>query len=113
MIAIESRRREKEVALRKIHGAHRRDIIRLFGGYYIRLLCISGGIVVIVSTTVVLLFNHLVMGHDDPMTLADLMVTAGYMLASILIISMVTLLTIWHKIWVASRIEPAEIIKKD
>ena len=113
VIAIESRRREKEVALRKIHGAHRRDIIRLFGGYYIRLLCISGGIVVIVSTTVVLLFNHLVMGHDDPMTLADLMVTAGYMLASILIVSMVTLLTIWHKIWVASRIEPAEIIKKD
>ena len=52
-IALESRGRQKEVALRKIHGAHTRDIILLFGKYYLRLLAISAVIVSIISCAVI------------------------------------------------------------
>ncbi|MBO5678029.1 MAG: ABC transporter permease, partial [Bacteroidaceae bacterium] len=52
-IALESRGRQKEVALRKIHGAHTRDIILLFGKYYLRLLGISAVIVFVVSSAVI------------------------------------------------------------
>jgi hypothetical protein len=48
-ISLESRGRQKEVALRKIHGAHTRDIIHLFGNYYLRLLGISALVVSILS----------------------------------------------------------------
>ena len=55
-ISLESRGRQKEVALRKIHGAHSWDIMRLFGKYYLRLLIISAIIVSIVSMAIIATF---------------------------------------------------------
>ena len=109
-IALESRGRQKEVALRKIHGAHTRDIILLFGKYYLRLLAISALIVSIIScafiATVYTFASDTGIANDLPMLIL-------YLFLSILLVVAITLLTISHKIWKVSKIHPAEVVKKE
>ncbi len=109
-ISLESRGRQKEVALRKIHGAHSWDIMRLFGRYYLRLLLISGIIVSIVSMAIIATFYTFAL--DDSIA-NDLDWLTLYLFLSILIVVAVTLLTISHKIWKVSKIHPAEVVKKE
>ena len=109
-ISLESRGRQKEVALRKIHGAHSWDIMRLFGRYYLRLLLISAIIVSIVSMAIIATFYTFAL--DDSIA-NDLDWLTLYLFLSILIVVAVTLLTISHKIWKVSHIHPAEVVKKE
>ncbi len=109
-IALESRGRQKEVALRKIHGAHTRDIIFLFGKYYLRLLAISAVIVIVVSSaviaTILVVDGDIGLGKDLPWLFF-------YLILAILIVVAITLLTISNKIWKVSKIQPAEVVKKE
>lgn len=109
-IALESRGRQKEVALRKIHGAHTRDIILLFGKYYLRLLAISAVIVSIISSaviaTILVVDGDIGLGKDLPWLFF-------YLILAILIVVAITLLTISNKIWKVSKIQPAEVVKKE
>ena len=109
-IALESRGRQKEVALRKIHGAHTRDIILLFGKYYLRLLAISAVIVSIISCAVITVVH---VYSPDSGIKNDLPWLILYLILAILIVVAVTLLTISHKIWKVSKIHPAEVVKKE
>ena len=109
-IALESRGRQKEVALRKIHGAHSWDIMRLFGKYYLRLLLISGIIVGILSIAFIIIFATFAL---DGIESKDWMMILLYLILAILIVVAVTLLTISHKIWKVSKIHPAEVVKKE
>ncbi|MBQ3129446.1 MAG: ABC transporter permease [Bacteroidaceae bacterium] len=109
-IALESRGRQKEVALRKIHGAHTRDIILLFGKYYLRLLAISAVIVIVISSAVIA--TILVVDGDIGLS-KDLPWLFFYLILAILIVVAVTLLTISNKIWKVSKIHPAEVVKKE
>ena len=109
-IALESRGRQKEVALRKIHGAHTRDIILLFGKYYLRLLAISAVIVSIISSAVITVVH---VYSPDSGIKNDLPWLILYLILAILIVVAVTLLTISHKIWKVSKIHPAEVVKKE
>ena len=109
-ISLESRGRQKEVALRKIHGAHSWDIMRLFGRYYLRLLIISAIIVGIVSMAIIATFYTFAL--DDSIA-NDLDWLTLYLFLSILIVVAVTLLTISHKIWKVSHINAAEVVKKE
>ena len=109
-IALESRGRQKEVALRKIHGAHSWDIMRLFGNYYLRLLLISGIIVGILSIAFIIIFATFAL---DGIESKDWMMILFYLFLSILIVVAVTLLTVSHKIWKVSKIHPAEVVKKE
>ena len=109
-ISLESRGRQKEVALRKIHGAHSWDIMRLFGKYYLRLLLISGIIVGILSIAFITIFATFAL---DGIESKDWMMILFYLFLSILIVVAVTLLTISHKIWKVSKIHPAEVVKKE
>ena len=109
-ISLESRGRQKEVALRKIHGAHSWDIMRLFGRYYLRLLLISGIIVGILSIAFITIFSTFAL---DGIESKDWMMILFYLFLSILIVVAVTLLTISHKIWKVSKIHPAEVVKKE
>ena len=54
-IALDTRSRQKEVALRKVHGAKRGDIALLFGRLYLWLIAVA----TIVSTPLIILFNTL------------------------------------------------------
>ena len=109
-IALESRGRQKEVALRKIHGAHTRDIILLFGKYYLRLLAISAVIVIVISSaviaTILVVEGDIGLGKDLPWLFF-------YLILAILIVVAITLLTISNKIWKVSKIQPAEVVKKE
>ena len=109
-IALESRGRQKEVALRKIHGAHTRDIILLFGKYYLRLLAISAVIVIVVSTAIIVAINVI---DGDIGILDDGPWLFFYLILAILIVVAITLLTISNKIWKVSKIQPAEVVKKE
>lgn len=109
-IALESRGRQKEVALRKIHGAHTRDIILLFGKYYLRLLTISAVIVIILAAAVIATICTL---DSDSGIISDLPTLVLYLVLAILIVVGITLLTISHKIWQVSKTHPAEVIKKE
>jgi len=109
-IALESRGRQKEVALRKIHGAHTRDIILLFGKYYLRLLAISAVIVIVISSATIVAINEL---DGDIGILDDLPWLFFYLILAILIVVAITLLTISNKIWKVSKIQPAEVVKKE
>ena len=109
-ISLESRGRQKEVALRKIHGAHSWDIMRLFGRYYLRLLLISGIIVGILSIAFITIFSTFAL---DGIESKDWMMILFYLFLSILIVVAITLLTISHKIWKVSKIHPAEVVKKE
>ena len=109
-ISLECRGREKEVALRKIHGAHPRHIVRLFGAYYLRLLCIAALIVAVISS-VPLAILKVSVGNDIPTK--EWLIVIGGLIFSQLLISAITLSTIARKIYRVSRINPAEVIKKD
>ena len=109
-IALESRGRQKEVALRKIHGAHTKDIILLFGKYYLRLLAISAVIVSIISSAVITVVH---VYNPDSGIKNDLPWLILYLILAILIVVAVTLITISHKIWKVSKIHPAEVVKKE
>ena len=108
-ISLECRGREKEVALRKIHGAHVSDIVRLFGSYYLRHLIIGA----VVSTAIVMpiigIFNLAV----EKIGSEGWTIILSYLFLSFIIVSAITLTTIARKIYRVSRINPAEVIKKD
>ena len=115
-ISLESRGRQKEVALRKIHGAHTRDIIHLFGNYYLRLLGISALVVSIVSLPfIIMLVNNanLIMNYVNGFDTTDWIMILLYLLLSILIVASITLLTIGNKIYRVSQIKAAEVLKKE
>ena len=98
------------MALRKIHGAHTRDIIMLFGKNYLRLLTISAVIVIILAAAV---FATICTLDSDTGILSDLPTLVLYLVLAILIVVGITLLTISHKIWQVSKTHPAEVIKKE
>ena len=108
-ISLESRAREKEVALRKIHGAKRRDIMHLFGKYYIRLLLIAATFVFIVEAAMVAILNQYSFDFESE----HWTFTIISFLLSTFIVTFVTLATIGHKIYKISRIKAADIIKKE
>lgn len=108
-ISLESRGRQKEIALRKIHGAKSRDIMRLLGAYYIRLLIVAAAFV----TALQLLFLVILHNFAQALEITEWFEFAVYLLVAIFIVAFVTLVTIAHRIYKVSKINPSEIIKKD
>lgn len=108
-ISLESRGRQKEVALRKVHGAKSRDIMRLFASYYIRLLAVAAAFV----AAVWLLLSVALHCFVNSFVLTEWIEILCYLVGSVFIVSLVTLATIAHKIYRVSKINAAEVIKKD
>ena len=108
-IALESRGRQKEVALRKIHGAKSLDIMRLFGAYYMRLL----GIAALCVTVVWLLVTALIHNFIETFSFEDWLEIFCYLFAAVAVVAFVTIATITNKIYRVSKINAAEVIKKD
>ena len=116
-ISLETRGKQKEVAIRKVNGAKTRDIVMLFSRYYIITLCtafvlsllIGVALIVAISITVselerkaiTIIFQEII----TPITTCYLV--------SIATITLVTLLTVWQKIYKISHINPALLIKKE
>jgi ABC-type antimicrobial peptide transport system permease subunit len=109
-IVLDTRLRQKEVAVRKVHGAKRKDIALLFGRLYLWLLTIATVVsyplfVVLVKSVKKSSFNflsHIPMDSIyQPLAL------------SVAIIALVTLVIISVHIRKVMKVNPAEIIAKE
>ena len=109
-IALDTRSRQKEVALRKIHGAKRRDIALLFGRLYLWLIGVASAIAIPVG----ILFNQILQdwGRQEfipPHLISPVMP----LLLSIILTSLVILLVVSLHVRTVMRQNPAEIIAKE
>lgn len=98
-ITLDTRSRQKEVAIRKINGANHWDIIRLFAKLYVRLLIVSAIIGLLIVTFI---FRSEIL----PVAISPLL----YILI-IVIVSGVVTLSVLGRIWQISLTNPAEALK--
>jgi ABC-type antimicrobial peptide transport system permease subunit len=109
-VSLDVRGRQKEVAIRKAHGASQGQIIWLFGRGYVYCLLISSVISLLLFYGINILFaGKLVYADTDEM----FKFSALPALFSIGVVALVTLLTVGYKIYKVSKLEPASIIKKE
>ena len=104
-IALDTRSRQKEVALRKIHGAKRRDIALLFGRLYLWLI----GVASIITIPVGILFNQFLQDWSRQESISPVMP----ILLGIILTSLVILLVVSLHVRTVMRQNPAEIIAKE
>ena len=111
-IALDTRSRQKEVALRKIHGAKRGDIVLLFGRLYQWLIAVA----TIVSTPLIILFNTLLKDWargSISSTMAEQLSPVLPILASLILTALVIVLIVGHHILQVMKVNPAEMIVKE
>lgn len=106
-ISLETRGKRKEVAIRKVNGAKVRDIVMLFSRYYIVTLSISFAFAALVGLIVLVgISMSAEMSWPD---LDDfLCVILPPFLFSIVVITTVTIATVWQKISKIAHVSPAE-----
>ena len=107
-VSLDTRGRQKEVALRKAHGASVGQIIWLFGSPYIWWLVVSSIILLPFCLGLeFVMFEKQYINFENTM---ELLIPSQF---SILFIALVTLLTVGYKIYRVSKLDPAKIIKKE
>ena len=102
-VSLDTRRRQKEVAIRKAHGADTRQILWLFAKPYIWQLIVSSLISLLLVNVFAYIIEEIIINKD---------VVQPYLI-SILVVALVTLLTVGYKIYIVSQLNPATIIKKE
>ena len=107
-VSLDTRGRQKEVAIRKAHGASVGQIMWLFGSPYIWWLVVSS--IILLPFCLGLEF---VMFEKQYINFENTMELLIPCLFSILFIALVTLLTVGYKIYRVSKLDPAKIIKKE
>lgn len=103
-ISLETRGKQKEVAIRKVNGAKTRNITMLFSRYYIVTLSIAFAFAALVGVLAIAYFSA--MKGDWPITEDFFEVILPPFLFSIAIITVVTILTVWQKIYKISHQSP-------
>ena len=107
-VSLDTRGRQKEVAIRKAHGASVGQIMWLFGSPYIWWLVVSSIILLPFCLGLeFVMFEKQYINFENTM---ELLIPS---LFSILFIALVTLLTVGYKIYRVSKLDPAKIIKKE
>ena len=109
-IALDTRSRQKEVALRKVHGAKRKDIAMLFGRLYLWLI----GVASILAIPAVILFSQFLKEWAvSEMIPQHLISPILPILGSLGITSIVILLVVSLHVRRVMKQKPAEIIAKE
>lgn len=108
-IALDTRARRKEVAIRKVNGAKSKDIYQMFGRAYIILIIIS----LFIAIPLCVIFNSFVETFvtelDPKSTLSPVWpIALGCIVVIVLILSIIT-----YQIHKVMRIDPARIIAKE
>lgn len=105
-IVTDTKRRQKEVAIRKINGARVNDILRLFGGLYLKMLCIS-----LVISLPFFLFGLNLIGllHLQNISVWNLSFWSGL----IIIVAGFVFITVSWRMWRTARVNPATILEKE
>ena len=109
-IALDTRSRQKEVALRKIHGAKRKDIALLFGRLYLWLI----GVASILAIPAVILFNQFLKDWAVSEKIPQHLISPVMpIVLSIGITSIVILLVVSLHVRKVIKQHPADIIAKE
>ena len=109
-IALDTRSRQKEVALRKVHGAKRGDIAMLFGRLYLWLI----GVASILAIPAVILFSQFLKEWAVSEMIPQHLISPVMPLAlSIVLTSLVILLVVSLHVRRVVKQKPAEIIAKE
>lgn len=107
-VSLDTRGREKEVAIRKVHGAQMRDVILLFSRCYVRVLIVSAVIAVPqgigLGTWIINMMN---------IEANAISLSCKWVMTSFMIVAFIILITVWEKIYKVSRTNPSEIIAKE
>jgi hypothetical protein len=113
-VSLDTRGRQKEVAIRKAHGAGTKQIMWLFGRQYVWQLIISSVISILICFVFLLAaygIVHYAPGHEP--SRFQLLGTLASSSIPAVIVALVTLLTVGYKIYRVSQLNPANIIKKE
>ena len=104
-ITLDTEFRQKEMAIRKVNGASMKDIAILFARLYIVLLTVS----FVIALPVVL------KAVDHVSSLYYIFIETGFTFYATVFIAMLLIvaLTVGWKIWRISRVNPAEVIKRE
>lgn len=108
-VALETRSRQKEVAIRKVHGAKLRDIVMFFGRYYLVTLAIAFLLALVVGVGFMLIISE----GGSNISYDDVLISSGGSIASIAIITLVTVLTVWSKIRKVASINASDYLRKE
>ena len=111
-IALDTRSRQKEVALRKIHGAKRGNIILLFGRLYLWLISIA----TMVSAPLIVLFNILLKEwarSSMSTSMAEFLSPTLPILGALMLTALIILLIVGYHLHQVLRVKPAEMIAKE
>ena len=106
-VSLETRGRQKEIAIRKVNGAKTKDIIRLFSRYYIHTMAIAFALVFILGLAIIVIVSAV---EDD---WPDFSAWRGIFLtyfASVLIVVLITALTAGYKIYKVAKTNAAEYL---
>ena len=106
LMMFDVRRRYREIALRKVHGARFRDIALLLSRRYIIIL----GVAACVSIPVSLIGLHKLITRYYTIHAS---IAWWIPLLSLLIVLLLAALTLWHQIWRATKIEPSVVMKTE
>ena len=104
-ITLDTERRQKEVAIRKVNGAGLKEIILLFARLYLWLLGISAGLAFPLIYIILQAWKEMYLVFFD----AGILYWGGIMLG----VSGITALTVIFRILKIARINPATIIKSE
>ncbi len=105
-IALDTRGRQKEIAIRKVNGAKRRDIVMMFARYYIVTLSVSFAI----SFVFLILLS---MTGRNQWSLSYTAECVVPYLVSAMMVAGITAVTVWNKINAISKVNPSMLIKKE
>lgn len=109
-ISLDTRSRQKEIAVRKVHGAKRKDVVALFARLYVWLVVVAS----VMSMPLMIIFNTLLqewgMQQGIPRELVSPVMP---IIMSISIVSLVVALVVGVHIRKMMRLQPADIIAKE
>jgi len=104
-VSLDTRGRKKEVAIRKVHGAKTKHIMKLFGMYYVKILAVAFSFTLVIGVFVALAIGTAYQDFGFMREWKPILLPA---LASMALISTVTFATIWKKIYDVARINTAD-----
>lgn len=110
-VSLDTARRRREVAIRKINGAKRWQIVFMFSKYYLRLIGIS---MVLALPFPILCFY--IMGtfiSHVPVDANVYMIIVLLVFIAALVMLIVTAFTIWRKIYNVAKLKPADVMRSE
>ena len=106
-VSLETRGRQKEIAIRKVNGAKTKDIIRLFSRYYIRTMAVAFALVLGVGLALIVAIS---IADNNWPNLEDWFYFALAYFGAAAIVVLITALTVGQKIMKVAKTNAAEYL---